>query len=1631
MLSATRRAASVLSMPGSVPTDPTGAAPRGGPGLRRLRSRVLGLGAALAAAIALVACGGGRLGDEPADAAGAPLGTKTIQAAAPATSGGLIINEVNAGNWKGATDDYGDAEDWVEIHNPASTPVDMSGYGLSNKTATPFLWTFPQGLIIPAKGYVTVWLSKKDRSELGRLLHANFNLDNGGDSVYLTASNATAEGILIDSATPPLVRPDQSWCRMPSGSASAPFMVCDQPTKDAANAGPANPQILARPVLSLASGFYASAQTLSITGPAGATLRYTTDGSVPTAASTAYTAPLAIDASRVIRVAAFATGAAPSLVQTGTYVIDATQAATYASLKVIMVAIPPDDFAAFQINDQTRDFVASFEMITGGTTSVFKLDAEGSAGGGGGSDDSPMRTMNVTARDAFGVKAFPTALWPDKPQVKTTKKLRLRNGSNDWAYAHLRDQLSQRASADGPNLTGASNSVAMFVNGQYYGLMDLREREEESLPAQNLGIEKDAIDFLYDPNLPSQEIKNGGDTGAAAYKAMHDYIVGNDMTVAANYARAKTLMSPESLAWDWALHMFHANYDWPWHNVHVWRSPEMGNRWFWQTHDMDFSFGLYTGVAYDMTSSFGQQGSELITSLMRNGEFRTLYLNTVADQMNLMTPTQLSATLDGLVSDMRPYIPAYYAKAGLGPVSNWESQVARLRGYFFQREGVYDGHTRAQFGLGPRQPIRVAVNDPAMGSVSVNSIDTGKLITAARPGWTGSYYPGVPFTLKANPKPGYAFVGWQGASSATTRSITQTLAAPAAGGFPADNFSARWSGSLEAPVTGTAQLQVVADDGVRVYFDGQLVIGSWVAQSATARSASVSLVAGRRHSLVIEYFEGTGYATMRLNWQLPGDASPWPVPVQRLYPAAAPASQATGSGLTGQYFANATLTGTPAFQRDEAVDFEWGIASPAQVAAPVLLTAVFAPTTPPAAPVIGAVAAQSLRTGDIVALQVPATDPGGYPLSYSATGLPKGPALNAQTGFLYGRVTTPGVYTSTLKASNGVSTGSLTVVWTVTDRPGTGKLGTSPDSGTPNQAPSVSLTSPTANASVLQGTVLTLAASATDPDGSIARVEFYDGSSLIGSASAAPYSLSWTAGSTGVHSLSAKAVDNGGASSTSAVVPVTVTAPVPNQPPTVAITAPAANASVTVGTAVTVSATAADSDGSVQRVDVYDGGVLVGSDSSAPYAVSYSPSGLGSHTLSAVAVDNAGASTTSAAVAFTVVAAPPPPGNGSGAGLLGQYFATNYLGGAVVLQRTESIDFDWGAASPGAGVPADDFSVRWVGQLEAPTAGAYQFQTNSDDGVRLWVNGQLVIDNWTGHGPTLDTSAVVNLAAGQRVSIVLEYQEYTGGATIQLRWKPPGQAAFGAIPASRLYANGAPTVSLTAPPANVTINPGAVVTVSATAADADGSVVRVDFYDGSTRIGSSTGPQFSVPWTAGAVGVHLLSAVATDNSGAAASSAVVPVTVTAVAPPPGGTGTGLRGQYFNNLTLGGTPVLTRSEAVNFSWGSAAPATGVRADFFSARWTGTVQATTSGSHVFQTTSDDGVRVWVNGVQLINNWTPHGPTVDTSAAITLLAGQRYSIVVEYQEYSGGATMQLRWRTPGSAAYVAVPASQLYLP
>jgi beta-glucosidase len=142
----------------------------------------------------------------------------------------------------------------------------------------------------------------------------------------------------------------------------------------------------------------------------------------------------------------------------------------------------------------------------------------------------------------------------------------------------------------------------------------------------------------------------------------------------------------------------------------------------------------------------------------------------------------------------------------------------------------------------------------------------------------------------------------------------------------------------------------------------------------------------------------------------------------------------------------------------------------------------------------------------------------------------------------------------------------------------------------------------------------------------------------------------------------------------------------------------------------------------------------------------------------------------------------------------------------------------------------------------------------------------------------------------------------------------------------------------------------------------------------------------------------------------------------------GSAGEGLKGDYYNNMGLSGSPVLTRNDTtVDFDWGAGSPAPTVNADGFSVRWTGKIIPRKTGIHEIGVASDDGAKLWVNGTQLVDAWYDQGTTTNTGT-INLVAGIAYNITFEYYENGQNATARLVWLEPDGENTMLADAVQL---
>lgn len=347
-------------------------------------------------------------------------------------------------------------------------------------------------------------------------------------------------------------------------------------------------------------------------------------------------------------------------------------------------------------------------------------------------------------------------------------------------------------------------------------------------------------------------------------------------------------------------------------------------------------------------------------------------------------------------------------------------------------------------------------------------------------------------------------------------------------------------------------------------------------------------------------------------------------------------------------------------------------------------------------------------------------------------------------------------------------------------------------------------------------------------------------------------------------------------------------------------------------------------------------------------------------------------------------------------GLTGRYYTGANLDTLVITRPETSIGFNWGSGSPDASLPSDGFSARWDGTAIPPTTGSYTFRTTTDDGVRLWVNNQLVIDRWVDQGSTAYT-ATVSLTAGVPVAIRMEYFERAGEAQATLEWSGPS-FAMKMLTEWVSYQWDIASGNL---PQGLVLNPVTGL-ISGTITSPESANFTVRITDTNGCVGTRA---YSLTPTCPTINISPTS-LATVTAGSAYNQAL---TVDSAA--------GVKGEYYMGTNFGSLLVTRRDNAIDFDWGSGAPDPRMPSDNFSARWTGTVVPQTTGSYTFKSTSDDGFRLWVNGELVIDRWVDQGPTSYT-ATRTLTAGVAVSIRAEYYEAGGGAMARLLWSGPNMA-------------
>lgn len=468
-----------------------------------------------------------------------------------------------------------------------------------------------------------------------------------------------------------------------------------------------------------------------------------------------------------------------------------------------------------------------------------------------------------------------------------------------------------------------------------------------------------------------------------------------------------------------------------------------------------------------------------------------------------------------------------------------------------------------------------------------------------------------------------------------------------------------------------------------------------------------------------------------------------------------------------------------------------------------------------------------------------------------------------------------------------------------------------------NQAPSVALTAPASGATFTAPAAITLAANASDSDGSVARVEFYRGSTLIGTDSSSPYTIEWSSVGVGAYLLTAKAFDNASASATSAAVSIQVVAS-SNVPPSVALVAPMDGAIFEAPAVIQLSATASDSDGTVTQVQFFNDAAQIGVVNSAPYSISWNNVGIGTYTLTARATDNTGATTSSGAATIevrpsntaplAVITAPVP------CATIGRFSRVELRADAVDPDGEVAMVeyFDGGTSIGSSNTPP--YNITWSNRgtgVHSIIARATdkQGKSGSSSPIQQIVPENNALPAVTLIAPVDQTSLplgsklIVEATASDSDGAIARvgfYEDNQLIATVtsppySIEWTPSSlgtrvltaravddlddEGTSSAVNVS-VNPNVRPSVVITAPNNGAIFGTSTTVTLSADASDTDGSVTSVDFYRNSTiLIGRAVAPPYRIQWSNPPLGDHAITAVALDGSQESTTSTSVGITV--------------------------------------------------------------------------------------------------------------------------------------------------------
>ncbi|HWQ93623.1 MAG TPA: CotH kinase family protein, partial [Clostridia bacterium] len=657
-------------------------------------------------------------------------------------------------------------------------------------------------------------------------LHTDFKVSASGSDLYLTEPTGTT----VDHVAVPVIPADFSAGRSPDGGGS--WRVFPAPTP-----GTINSTVLsyggavAAVTPSVTPGFYPDTMTVSFSTPTpDAVIYYTTDGSTPTTNALRYTGPLTLSnrsqESNSLSMIHTGTAGAFNIPSFGTVWNYVNPMVVLPKARVVRAVAVKSDWVnaplfagTWFVGPQTGNYTLPVVSLISDYTNFFgsrgiynnpslasdndweyPLNVElfverdrvasqlmGFRIHGGYSSGFAQKSLRLYARSEYGASTFNYPLFPDQPQHTSYKRFLLRNGGNDWGRTLVRDAAAQELCKHLRHDTQAYRPSLVFLNGEAWGIHNLRERYDERYLERVYGVDPESVDIVGFPLRGPLAVADEG--SAAGFNSLLAWLTTNSLVQAGPYATVTNQVDVANFMDYMLANMFVVNKDWPGNNIKFWRTRTANaapgalhghdGRWRWLMFDVDFAFAgwdadpvstdmwAWTTTTADGSGRVYESATRLFRRLLENEVFRTEMLSRYADQLNTAyLPRRTRALVEHMRDVIKPEMQGHIDRwpGGIRNLTVWTNEIERICVFARDRHGWEWRNMCTRFNLTTGE-VSVATSDMAHGIVQVNSVTIDALtlgvtnVSSPYP-WRGTYFQQIPVLVRALPRAGYRFVRW-------------------------------------------------------------------------------------------------------------------------------------------------------------------------------------------------------------------------------------------------------------------------------------------------------------------------------------------------------------------------------------------------------------------------------------------------------------------------------------------------------------------------------------------------------------------------------------------------------------------------------------------------------------------------------------------------------------------------------------------------------------------------------------------------------------------------------------------------------------------------------------------------------